>query len=116
MNPERPAGDDGGPRYAYRRETPARGPALPGMKPALLIFGGSAVLEFVAIALLNRTGDARFLVLALVVASAALAVAVVTAARLPRGKRWPFWLVGLACIAAGLLLFAYTCGMMLKGL
>ncbi|HET7460961.1 MAG TPA: hypothetical protein VFJ82_06925 [Longimicrobium sp.] len=115
MTPERPAGD-GGPRHEYRREAPARERALPGMKPALLIFGVAAVLEYAAITLLDRTADARFLWLAVVVAAAAFAVAVAVGSRLPRGQRWPFWLVGLACVAAGILLFAYTCGMMLKGI
>lgn len=116
MIPERPAGEAGGPRHEYRRETPAPGRAVPGVKPALLIFGLAAGLEYAAIRLLMWTEDPRFLWLALLVAAAAFAVAVVVGSRLPRGRRWPFWLAGVACVAAGLLLFAYTCGLMLKGL
>jgi len=112
--PERPA-HDGGPRYEHRRETPA-GRMPPGMRPALLIFGVAAVLEYAAIALLERTSDLRFLWLAVVVAAAAFAVAVMVGMRLPKGRRWPFWLAGVACVAAGMLLFAYTCGLMLKGI
>jgi hypothetical protein len=116
MIPERPAGDGGGPRYQHRRETPAPGQPVPGVKPALLIFGLAAGLEYVAIWLLTATNDLRFLWMAVLVAAAAFAVAVVVGRRLPKGRRWPFWLAGLACVAAGLLLFAYTCGMLLKGL
>ncbi|HEX8831856.1 MAG TPA: hypothetical protein VF705_11860, partial [Longimicrobium sp.] len=83
MTPERPTRE---PRV--RGETPA-GRMPPGVKPALLIFGVAAVLEYGAIELLGRTGDGRFLFLGAVVAAATLAVAVLAASRLPRGERWP---------------------------
>jgi hypothetical protein len=108
--PERPAGD-GGPRY--RDPLPARAPA--GVKPALLIFGGAAVLEAVAIMGFNHTLDGRFIVLGMVVAAAALIVAIVAGARLPKGRRWPFVLVGVACILAATVIFAGTCALVFEG-
>jgi NhaP-type Na+/H+ or K+/H+ antiporter len=116
MIPERPAGDGGGgPRYPPRRETPA-GRMPPGIRPALLIFGIAALLEYGAIWRVDRTGDPRFLWLGVLVAAATFAVAVLAGRRLPKGQRWPFWLAGLACVAAGLILLGYTCAQALSGI
>jgi hypothetical protein len=109
MIPERPAGE-GGPL--------CRDPATrvqPGVKPALLIFGGAVVLEAVAIAGFNQTMDGRFIVMGMLVAAAALIVAIVAGARLPKGRRWPFWLVGVVCILAATVIFAGTCAMVFEG-
>lgn len=110
MIPERPARDDD----ALVPDTvTTRAPA--GVKPALLIFGGAAVLEAVAIMGFNQTLDGRFIVLGMVVAAAALIVAIVAGARLPKGRRWPFVLVGVACILAATVIFAGTCAMVFEG-
>lgn len=113
MIPERPAGDEG-PRHR-RRETPARGRVLPGVKPALLIFGGAAVLEYVAVWGFARTGDERFLLMAFAVAAGVLVVSLLAGSRLPRGERWPFWTVAGVCVAASTLLFAALCGGVIGG-
>ncbi|HEX9938764.1 MAG TPA: hypothetical protein VGB15_16615 [Longimicrobium sp.] len=110
MIPERPAGE-GGPLY----RDPASSRVQPGVKPALLIFGGAAVLEAVAIAGFNQTLDGRFIVMGMLVAAAALIVAIVAGARLPKGRRWPFVLVGVACILAATVIFAGTCAMVFEG-
>jgi hypothetical protein len=109
MIPEHPAGE-GGPRY--RDPPPGRVP--PGVKPALLIFGGAAVLEAVALLGFEHTGDGRFIVLGMVVAAAALVVAVMAGSRLPKGRRWPFWVAAVACILAASVLFAGTCALMFQ--
>ena len=107
MIPERPAGE-GGPRY--RDPPPERVPR--GVKPALMIFGGAAVLEAVAYFGFDRTMDGRFVVMGMLVAAAALVVAIVAGARLPKGRRWPFWLAGVACLLAAMVAFAGTCALM----
>ena len=114
MIPERPAGDEGGgPRHQYRRATPGRGRMPPGVRPALLIFGGAAVLEYVAVWGFSRTDDARFLLMAYLVAGAVLALSLLAGSRLPRGQRWPFWTAASICVAASTVLFAAICGGMI---
>lgn len=110
MIPERPAGE-GGPRY--RDPPPGRVP--PGVKPALLIFGGAAVLAALALLGFEHTGDGRFIVMGMLVAAAGLVVAIVAGARLPKGRRWPFWLAGVACLLAAVVFFAGTCALLFEG-
>ena len=106
--------DPGEPRVRPREAPAERMP--PGVRPALLIFGVAAVLEFGTVKVLEWTGDPRFLWLGAVVAAGTLVVAVLAGARLPRGERWPFWVAGLACVFAGMILFAYACAQALRGI
>jgi hypothetical protein len=119
MSDETPAGEPRQPEYPApdTGTPPPRDPDATrrGVRAALMILGAASALHLALLAFVKLSGNGEnvwlFIPEGLLVIFFGLVAAIVITIKLPLESRAPFWIAGIACMAASFIVWGVTCGL-----